>query len=75
MTSQNLGLGNDNPEIISRKPFSGLLGPNDVSAILGKRAQRQFGVGLSQDEKPNIGIGGDYIGSEKDEAGRISGKL
>jgi len=47
----------DGPDIISRRPFSDLLGPNAVSAILGKRAKRQFGMSLSSEERLNIGLG------------------
>ena len=56
----------DKTEIISRKPFAGLLGPNAVAAILGKRANRQFGVGLPPEERLNIGIGGNYYGGQGD---------
>ncbi|MFZ7101976.1 MAG: alkyl sulfatase dimerization domain-containing protein [Peptococcaceae bacterium] len=47
----------NNPEIICRHPFSGLLGPPAISTILRKRAGRQFGYNLSSEERLNIGLG------------------
>lgn len=44
-------------DIISRKPFGGLMGPPAVGAALRKRAGRQFGWNLPRDERLNEGIG------------------
>jgi len=48
----------NNPEVISRFPFGGLLGgPAELASIFKKRASRQFGWNLSSEERLNVGIG------------------
>lgn len=49
--------GDNNPEVICRHPFSGLLGPGQIGPILRKRASRQFGWDLSSAERLNVGLG------------------
>ncbi|MEM8856904.1 MAG: alkyl/aryl-sulfatase, partial [Chloroflexota bacterium] len=45
------------PEIISRPFKDDVMGPSELKEITRKRGERQFGIGLTTDERINIGLG------------------
>ncbi len=47
----------DNPPIYSRQFADDILGPKGIGNIQRLRAKRQFGIGLSQEENINLGLG------------------
>ncbi len=47
----------NNPKIYSRAFSADVLGPKGIANIQRLRAKRQFGIGLSQEENINLGLG------------------